>query len=329
MKYLNILLFLFILACNNKRDTSTRTLGLENRLSKINDTLYFSNNVPCINSSGNVVLISDYTASRNYLLDEDFKLINVLGRNGRGPMDFVGARLSCISENTIFITDDGNKRINTYDLDGRYKKQISFPTHAFLRTKFAYVSNNLFFSTPMLEKPFLKMNISNGTVYTFGYFKEGNNLKEKLSQNFYHILLHKKDSMLFCVSETSPIILIFDINGNQSMEYKIPKSIFIDSRLKFVEGEMKKSPQNRESTYTLFKDAILLDDRLFLLLVDNTNGKLNSNKVSMYKIDSKGLTYQQTLVLTSGYYESFCLIKEKYLIAYNNDSGSIDIFNYK
>lgn len=111
---------------NNFRDESDK---YELSLKKVSDiNLEFSKENPLIaftsikiNNKG-MIYISDYLSSNIKVYNQEGKMINVIGRSGHGPGEFIANGGIAFDKNdNLYVVDTGTRRISVFDSTGIFK----------------------------------------------------------------------------------------------------------------------------------------------------------------------------------------------------------------
>jgi len=98
-------------------------------LKKISDiNLEFSKKSPLIaftsvkvNNKG-MIYISDYLSSNIKVYNQEGKIINIIGRGGHGPGEFVAhAGIAFDKNDNLYVVDTGTRRISVFDSTGMFK----------------------------------------------------------------------------------------------------------------------------------------------------------------------------------------------------------------
>jgi len=147
------------------------------------------------------------------------KLIKRIGKRGQGPGEMMLPLIPYINNNELYITDVGNSRINIYDTEGKYIRQI--------RTIGGYeafvIIDNKIFVLDLME------NTNPPRVYTI-YDIEGKKIKDISSQynktynNYYYNnaqTLRIFNNQIHCLQQYGTKYRIMDSNGEIIKEMEL------------------------------------------------------------------------------------------------------------
>ncbi|HYX07847.1 MAG TPA: hypothetical protein VE912_14045 [Bacteroidales bacterium] len=179
IKYVSLLFICWVILLDCTNNSSPEYTTLKNIYTpKSNkrvtpDTVYsilpdssFLSNVYWITHGKTHFYLSDYTNNRIVRIDTGYSVSKSYGQRGRGQGEFVGPGVTQVSGDTLFVMDEGNRRIDLFTTDGDWIKSIRSP--AVVTTRFAVRGKRIFLSTPLLASPITEINFSGKIIRQFG-----------------------------------------------------------------------------------------------------------------------------------------------------------------
>jgi len=298
----------------------------------LSDSSFFGNVRDVLFNNGHL-LITDHSQNRLLLCDSSFNTAVNYGASGDGPGEFQGVMRSYIKHNMVFTFDRGNGALSVFSLDGKFVKRVTYPDGIFAFNRFtADDSLKIYIASPERDSSMVKLDTSGQIVRQFGSVFPSKNRREKMARSERHVLL-SKDNQLICVSNSEPHIEFYSTNGKRLREFNLSDSPYLKKRLAFVERQCEQDPKNREGTYSLFEDAYLLNEHLYLLYVDQDDKDHPvSDKVLIYAVESDNLQFYKALDLNDRrermwYYVLAVTSDEKMIYAYEGYLNEWRIFS--
>src|SRR6218665_101871 len=293
-----LLVFILLAACDSKNKIKFSKVHLKKQVSVLSDSSFFGNVRDVIFSKG-YLLITDYSQNRLLLCDTAFNAAVNYGGTGDAPSEFIGVARSYIKNDMVFALDERHGTLSLFSLGGKFVKRITYPQKMVtLITRFTVDDSlKIYVAAPERDSSMVKLDTSGQIVRQFGSIFPGKNFREKRARSFKHILC-SKDNQLICVSLSEPYIELYSTSGKKLREFNLSDSPYLKKRLAFAEEQCRQDPKKREGTYSLFSDAYLVNEHLYLLYVDqNEQNHPVSDKVLVYTVEENNLRFYKALDL--------------------------------
>jgi hypothetical protein len=248
--------------------------------------------------------------------------LQVIGRPGRGPGEFVSLRYVEAYDNKIFAADIGNRRISVFNAgDGTLKNTI---THATTNQRYVILDGSIYLNSPITghPTPFMKINMANESTAYFG--KRVSNIRALIRMT-YNILGYR--NKIIAVSTMTPVIKFYNKKGSLLSTRNLSKDKNLAGILAYKKHFKQTHPSNEN--VELFGDATVYKNDLILKFNSYPQGKWDPNKYLVYRISGTSLKKVgafQTNV-HGGYTTTFCTYDGK---LYSNGVGiNIFVFSLK
>lgn len=333
MKLSKIIFFslLVLWSCSEKRfknKASKQKLVLEESVSQFYDSLFFGD-IKDIEIDSSSIFLADFNQNKVFVTDMSLNLLGYFGVLGREPSDFNGSMNIKVKDKIIYVADDGSRSFKLFDNHFNHLKNIPFPSQVSPYVEFDVDNQkNIYIYTR--RNRFISKIISDSKKSQFiGNFKEQfilNSIDRNNSQtNTWHII-YNQDTII-AVNKCEPIILKFLASTNELIDsYNLSKIYQLEGVLSHVNKVFDKEPFNPGS-YILFWDVVFTGKSLFLLFINHTNKKPNSNEIleiellknNMFKVKN------HFSLSENGWYECIAIFNNK-IFAYNRDLSSIESF---
>jgi len=333
--YLNIpIIFLLTLivfnSCKNNNKPQENNIIPFKRITEFKDNTYFSLTEGMVFYKDKIY-IPDNDNGTVWITDEDFNLLSHVGRYGKGPGEMTYCSKVAISGNYILASDEGNRKINFYDINNNTfinSFKISFPGYS-IDSRFA-VSNNqqIYISTrnKIYSEDFSGKLINEIKLVTKSYWYKN----KKIIGNRHVLIFDNK--YLILVVENEPIIEMFSFTGEFINKYDLSGLECLSNLISFINNGNKPRPL---TYYSFFVDAYLVGNSLYILYLDilkndeKTNGNIMEFEISKKYCNLKNI-YHLFTDKKIGWYESFCISDDKKKIyAYEAINNELQIFPIK
>jgi len=327
-----LLIFLLLLACDSKDKIKFSKVRLKKQVSVLSDSSFFGDVRDVLLHNG-YLLITNFSQNRLLLCDTAFNTAVNYGGAGDGPGEFRGVIKSYIKSDMVFAFDEYHGTLSLFSLGGKFVKKITYPQRIFAFTRFTVDDSlKIYVAGPEKDSSMLKLDTSGQIVRQFGSVFPSKNFREKRARSYKHILC-SKDNQLICVSLSEPYIEFYSKNGKKLREFNLSDSPYLKKRLAFAEQQCRQDPKKRESTYSLFSDAYLANDHLYLLYIDqDEKNQPDVDKVLVYTVESNNLQFYKALDLSADgkrlWYDAIAVTNdEKMIYAYEGVLNEWRIFS--
>lgn len=258
---------------------------------------YFFSNISAIEVSDDKIALCEQGNKHVKIVNSDFELLNLLGREGYGPGEFSTPLSMALDNGNFYVVNDGNRAIQKYDSKGSFLASIPVPDWKLLFNRFAVEDETIFLSNG--DNPLLKFHETSSVAEAYGvhYDYQYSSDEEKFKRNHKHVFV--KEDKIITVGQSEPIIEIFDKNAGRLIDHLDFSSVpEVKSRLAYRDAKYLKDPQKRESSIiTLVEDAAIFKNRLYALIYENPiNRGVKCNKVLVFDF-SDGINLQNVLSL--------------------------------
>ena len=280
--YIKLLLpiFLFLLSCKDNTDTTNKpfimsyevpepiVLKSDKMISAIEDTVFFKE--VNLTTKGNNIVITDSKRSRFIVTDTNFKLKYIKGQRGSGPGELKYAQYPIIIDTTIFISDQGNMRVNVYGLkSGSYIKTYRHQDSPNLTSLSIDNDTNFYFGTqPYKDKPSIMAISKTGDHKRIGeIYPYKKNPKLEYNRNYKHVVT-TPEGLIIAIGWTIPFIDIYDKTGKKLVQYDLSGYKAFKDALLEIDEMIKKDPDLEYSMHPIILGAYYRNGRLYLSLTN-------------------------------------------------------------
>lgn len=263
----------------------------------------------------------DHRTAKISVFDYDILTVSrVIGRRGKGPGEFISPVYAAASDSNVYISDGGNLRITVFNSND-WTLDTTF-THLSPSGRFVFLDGFLYLPPATLQSsaPFIKMNVSDGSLTYFGKWANPN--KPRLGHDSYSLVLYHHT--IIAVAHTKPIIKFFNEKGKLLAVNNLSNEPNIAETLAYA--KQIEQPANINRYVILFQDAAIYKNYLILNLYKHPNGRFKSNNYLVYKIDNNNLKKAGAFRtnIHGGYTFSFCVHNNK--LYSNGGLGGINLF---
>lgn len=292
----------------------------------------FLTEVSNITFNRNLFFISSFSNSKIYLLDTSLKYIGEIGYKGKGPSEFINITTFCFLKDILIVYDNGKQAFLFYhwgdNNEFKYLKEVKNEIPELIFDRICSDNNKLiYFETPTNEFPISVIDTSFRELFSFGEKLNFESFAEKRARNFSHLFFDSYNNLLIRVLKSEPIIQLYS-NFKLKAQINLDDNKIIQSRLSFINKEISRDVNNKSKTYTIFFDAYLNNNFLFLLTIDNQNDKARSNKIIVFDLNKKTIVFDLTLNETGldDWFSRICIYKN-ILLAFNESTGHLCKFD--
>ena len=329
-----IIVLIFFLGCTHNYktiDIDTLVLSPLKKIEQINDSTFLSL-VLNITESNGFVYFSDSKYNRIVCVDSNYKLVHCFGSSGRGPSEFNFAGGTIVNNNKLYAIDEENKRINIFDLTGKYIGNIKgiIPSMGrFILNDSVYFGNTMTRDAP----PIFKAQINGELIKQFGNQERIlKNVNEHTPKNYF--LETCRDQMIaICV--TDPVIERYTSDGEFLNSFDYSNLAYVVQYIAYCKykDEHDKQSGSLRGTHSFCSNSYIKGNRLYLGLAgfDNVKNKVEANHILVLDVGGKTIKPVKMLELRNDngkdlWYYAFCIAGDK-LIAFDCNSYEIHEFN--
>ena len=325
----------FIFGCNQNKEPlelAKTTLLPIKKIAQINDSTFLSIVLNIVEDEG-LLYFSDFKNKRIVCVDLTYKLTHIFGSPGKGPSEFNFPGGCLVNNNRLYAIDEGNRRINIYDLTGGYIGQIKgvIPHNG----RFIINDSAYFGSLRDTSKgPIFKADLNGDLIKRFGTQERVlNNVNQNMPRTFF---LEMWQDQILAIGKNDPIIERYSINGELIDRFDYLNLKHFDTLIPYLENEQKKSfmETGMGGDISFFVNSYLYDNRLFILLSgwDKSKNNATCNQILVLDVGKEKITPIKILKLENDngnepWYFSFCVTDNR-LIAYDNFSYEIHEFRF-
>lgn len=280
-------------------------------------------------------VIADYEGSQVLLVDNELSLVRRFGRKGRGPGEFFGAGNMYVDDDTICVFDDGNRRINRFDAEGKYLDEIKA---AALQATDAFVvhQGSVYASAGRGANAPLAQVGSDGEVSeTFGEYLSNSKGEKKHARSGRHVLLTDNNQLL-CVGMSVPVLEYYDLNGQLRSRRDLSDFDVLRSTLARVDADYEKDPDDGQMITRYVLDApCYVAGTLYVIQLERSSKHEEVYSHRVLVIDTKD-NFRLRRVLTllgaaagdDAWFSSMAVsANEERLVAYNSTSNQFLMYD--
>ncbi len=325
MKRIYFLIFLFFVGCQIKTTKEVKSqLIVQKTLEEFSDSTFFSD-IRGISAYEREILLTDYKRDQIFVLDEDLKLVSVIGQKGQGPGEFLGASHLFYNGKYIFVENEMKRAFEIFTKEGEYKGNIFYRRKA-PSTRFFENEGAVYYSPKSDEFAICKLDVKSKKMECFGEIESYRTKRETRVKNGRHLLKWK--NTIVGVRETNPVIELYDFNGKLLLHKDFDD---LESVANFIRYDNSK-PIQENSYYVYNSDACIVGNNLYVLIltVGEKAGKMRpmSNTVLCFQLSDTAIRYKETLCLGTGWYNNLCVVGNN-LLAFDADKSQLKKFSLK
>ncbi|MEB2776852.1 6-bladed beta-propeller [Algoriphagus sp. D3-2-R+10] len=282
----------------------------------IRNIVAYKDNFLLVNTSGNTI----------YLVSESYALKEKIGEMGDGPGQYYDPQRIVFENDTLWVGDSGNQRINAYNLDGNYLLSFKTP-EPFSLANGEFTKNGTYFYFHTLDgaNSIIKYNYKTDAKSYFGNYTGDTNDRNSIFMNDALTNLHltKKGDILTVNCQNSNIN-IYTSDGSLLHNYTYPNLL---SNFKENIAILEQTSRERSDSYVMIQNSYLDNDYLYLLLtsriIKNTDS-FSPNKIIKINVENGEITDYYDL--PDKVYLSVSAVENK-LFAFNKVNSKIEVYN--
>lgn len=311
--FLSIASFLFF-SCAQK-EIPEEIIKPEKVLTKLNDSIYLSHQVSCIDFSNNHYYIADYKQGI-YILDSSFHADTVIAAKGHGHNEVNGCGNLFIDRNDkLTFFDDNGRRFGYYQKNemGFYARILS---KRLCETRFFAKSDSIFCA--ILKDPNTVALIKGDEVIrTFCPQKDKIDDALHTPMSARHVI--QCDSTFLVIGKGLPILQEYNYSGNLISEFNLDKIDILANNYK------KQKEQDANSYIVVIRDVYYHQGHLYALATSN-EPKYKCNKIIILKKTGSSFVHTNTLQLQGDIYATICINDKNELVAINGKTSAIEVY---
>jgi hypothetical protein len=297
----------------------TIDLTVEEKIDAVSDSIFFKS-IECIVCTNDMLFFSNSVFDNIVCTDHNFKLKRIIGTRGNGPNSLLGINQFAIHDSILCVLNDGNQRINLYDVNsGNIITETTIHSaHLSNRNRKSFDGIFWYSDTFGSDKPVSAYNIKHGTEELFGTGFEFSSAKQTAIRN--KRLTVSNDSVIYVISDNLPVIETY------SKETKQLTDSYDYSFFNIVKNEIKyrntKDSADNEYFYLCY-DTYITDSNLYILLVEVKDG-YRVNKIIKFDITDR-LKPVAIFHLPGKIYHTFCVSEnDNCIFAFEYKSNCIE-----
>ena len=244
--------------------------------------------------------VDDIHTNRILQFSKDDELLNIIGRQGEGPGEFIDPSCMKYYDNgeagKLYVLDNGGTRLQMFDVNGKYtdtKSKIEISAQFFdidndgniivpMRTDIEYLLTKFSPTGEVLQK-IIPIDKNDELL-----FKD----EIKVFQRFGEVVYDKKNNLYWIFFTFSPDIRIYNSNGDLIKEIQFA-SKSIDTIKQRAEERQKNLDPRVQIRHAFQRNAKLLPNgNIYVYLPGIANIELNykNNNIHVTKYETKDLT---------------------------------------
>jgi len=192
-------------------------------------------------------------------LDTNLNFIRLIGKEGKGPGEFLGPWQVSVRKDTVFTLDLANKNISFHHLDGAYQGELKLPEDVELTGRIAVNdAMHIFLPTPFSATAIVEVDIHGNEVRRFG----------TSAQNYLSLrhLFWTDQHALLSIGAVEPVVELYDSTGHLLQSYdfgELPEIINAMQHLKQFYSRNQLSWKNM--VVEVIYDAAYANGKLYAL----------------------------------------------------------------
>jgi len=302
----------FLNGCFNKQNELIELKTIK-KVQILSDSTFYGDS-ECLLFADNKIIVAE--DSRVLLLDNDLKLLKVIGRPGKGPGEFSKVYFCVTYKDTLYAISEMSLVMNVFLLNGKFVRTFSVPAGA--RGRIAIDQSGRFYlPTINAANPIICFDNTGKVLDTFGEFYEDGK-KGRLKT---HLDLHIYNEYLIAFNRNELIIQFFNLKNRKKI-----KEYYIKISLHDFQNELKhKEKRNRNSTSSsvlVSSDSFIDKNDIYFTIVERTDeNEPYINKIVWFNLMGKDKVKYFSINedIYDRWISSFCVNNKIFIIS---DAGS-------
>ena len=290
---------------------------------QVNDSTFFGF-IADIAADDSLILFLDHANKRLIVCDHQFKLINFIGRAGKGPGEIQYPSEIFIKNGCYFVRD--NLELKKYSRDGTYLGSVDTKTNLAATFTIDNAGNYYVYSGVYSSLPILVIDKNNKPTNSIGvkYQAPGNNRQQFWFQSRNLFITNK--NQLLSVGTSYPSVELYSLDGKLLLTQQIEEPIILARYKKIVENLVKEP----DGIGYLYNDIYVNNNRLYILKTTRIDKKMVSY-LFVWNISSGKIipTHRYKLKMNDEKEPSFdkmCLLNDSTLMVSEMNSMSLCFF---
>jgi len=324
--YFFIFIGLICVQCKSNLEQIRFQYLLTKSFSTLSDSTFISD-IRSIEFRDDSFYFSDFNRGQVIQLNRDLEVLKTFGSNGDGPGEFLGALSLVVDHRNISCLNQGKQSIEIFDeISSQHTNTVKLPPAILgttLNTRFAAIDGKYFISAPASGSTVAVFDQASQVLFSFGSLVPFQTSFESLIRNCSFVLKSSDSDDIITVSDNTPLIRVFDVNGNLKWEEDIGFIEPIKERGYFSENAIKKP----NSFHSLFQDAYFSDGHLYLLSISGRSSP-KCNELIVLSLNDEGLKFKSIVSLSGTWYSSFAVDDNLNILAYNTSGDQLEYYSF-
>ena len=287
-------------------------------LSTLSDSIFFVD-IRSIIVSEDKLYIVDYEKNHVVCMDEEGTISFIIGREGHGPGEFLGAGQIFEFNDTLFVFSAGKNAIEVFNF-ANYIKTIHFNNIVgrYGGSRFFANSENIYIPLANPESNISVISLKKKEVVSvFGNIQSFKTERQTIFQNFLNGVFYYENE-LFAVFSSLPKVERYSKNGDLKEVFSLMDIAILQEQLQFSQNQL----HIENLTVNLISDSYLKNGFLYILLNHRKDENIFSNRVLVLDVSNGKIEYSRTLNLGEGRFRSIG-VSNDFLWAFCGQQGSI------
>jgi len=275
--------------------------------------------------------VSDYENHRVIAADTALQLLYIMGREGKGPGEFIRCIHLTARDSAVYIFDEGSRRINIFSKNGSFMRSID-ELGFYIYNRFAVDGQqHLYLPAPIsLETyPILKIDPSGKRLASFGTIFPQPYEKPNIGVNGRQLFV-TEDEKLIALGSSTPMVEIYSPQGELLSATNLAGLPCLKSILDYQMVRYQHFGTVGFMSISLLSDAYFTGGKLYILFYEADESTIVSNKLLVLDYDQGQLSPSAIIRLNPGTetanYTTFCVLDHhRKVAAYELISGSIQV----
>lgn len=249
----------FLLACKEEPiKRNTIVLEADQQVSMLGGSTFFDGLTEIVYRNG-IIYMAD-NSPRIFRLDSGLKIVKQIYSIGKGPGEFTSISDIDYDKDSLYVFTRSQGKIIVYDSTSTFIRELSVKDIA--GRDMTIKNNKIYLSTPFARRPITIFDIMGNKIKTFG--------QQTANQESYNVYRNERmllinHDKLIAVSPSEPVIWIYDLDGKLISKKRIEHPLLKDRIDHIEEFHSKPSSNGGLALAFLFEDAVIFEDKLYLL----------------------------------------------------------------
>lgn len=229
-------------SCSQKLKVPTVESKILYSISQLSDSTFLSKSVSNFEVYKDRLFFSDNFNNRICCVDSNFLLIATYGSPGRGPGELMNPDYFAIFNDSLYISDPINRKINVYSINNsKASREFYLEDKQFIESKF-FISKNqhLYISTSFSNYPITVYDLKGKIIRQIGDKYDSLLTKRELARESRHLILYN-DTTIISILRSKPYIEFYDLYGKKNTELNLSNIDIVDEILDYFGATGSKS----------------------------------------------------------------------------------------